>query len=93
MIDMENYEIERIGRLALRYKTFFGREAYADEIEICMWDEGFTHRWTIASFDYDIKKDSYYLVGNEYLVDIQDWSAFGKLVKRGYEKLNNIIWI
>lgn len=87
---MEKYEIERIGVLALGYKTFLDREAREDEIEICMWDNDFTHRWTIASFDYNEKEESYYLVGSEYLVDIKDWNAFGKLVKKGYEILRMI---
>ena len=55
-----------------------------------MWDNDFTHRWTIASFDYNEKEESYYLVGSEYLVDIKDWNAFGKLVKKGFEILRMI---
>ena len=87
----KEYEIETIGRLALGYKTFLSRKAEEDEIEICMWDEGFSHRWTIASFDYDDKENKYILVGNDYLIEVKDWEAFGKLVKKGYEIVNNFI--
>ena len=85
------YEIKRIGRLALGYKTYINRQAAKDEIEICMWDEGFTHRWTIASFEYNEKQDSYYLECSEYLVDVQDWVAFGALVTGGFKFLNQEI--
>ncbi len=81
------YEIKRIGRLALGYQTFITRKAKEDEIEIYMWDEDFTHRWTVASFQYDENNDLYNLVGSDYLVDIKDWNAYGKLVKKGFKHL------
>ena len=85
----KEYEIKRIDRLSLGYKTFFNREAFDDEIEICMWDEGFSHRWTIASFNYNETENTYDLLGNEYLLDVKDWKAFGELVKEGYDILKN----
>lgn len=92
MIKIEPYEIKKIGRLALGYKTFLNREAFDDEIEICMWDEGFSHRWTIASFNYNEQENTYNLIGNEYLMDIKDWDAYGKLVKEGFKYLEKIGW-
>ena len=88
--EKKKYEIKRIGRLALGYQTFINRKAKEDEIEICMWDEGFTHRWTIASFQYNENNDLYNLVGFDYLVDIKDWNAYGKLVKEGFKHLENL---
>ena len=85
----KEYEIKRIDRLSLGYKTFFNRKAFDDEIEICMWDEGFSHRWTIASFNYNETENTYDLLGNEYLLDVKDWKAFGELVKEGYDILKN----
>ena len=89
-IEKKKYEIKRIGRLALSYQTLINRKAKEDEIEICMWDEDFTHRWTIASFQYDENNDLYNLVGSDYLVDIKDWNAYGKLVKEGFKHLENL---
>lgn len=86
---LKPYEIKRIGKLSLGYKTFFNRKAFDDEIEICMWDEGFSHRWTIASFDYNERENAYDLIGNEYLFDVKDWKAFGELVQKGYDILKN----
>ena len=86
----KKYEIKRIGRLALGYQTFISRKEKEDEIEICMWDNGFTHRCTIASFQYDENNDIYELVGSDYLVDIKDWNAYGKLVKAGFKHLENL---
>lgn len=88
--EKKKYEIKRIGRLALGYQTFINRKAKEDEIEICMWDEDFTHRWTIASFQYDENNDLYNLIGSDYLVDIKDWNAYGKLVKEGFKHLENL---
>lgn len=87
----EKCEIKRLGKLALGYKTFVGREANEDEIEICMWDSDFTHKWTIASFEYDKETNSYNLEGSCYLRDVQDWIAFGTLVKEGFEILDDFI--
>ena len=85
--------IKQLGRLELNYKTFINNEKQVyrkpKEIEICMWDEIFTHKWQVASFDYDEKYEGYKVVGNEYLMDVVDWESFGKLVKYGYNFLEN----
>ena len=86
-----DYEIKRLGRLVLGYKTFIGRKANEDEIEICMWDSDFTHKWTVASFEYNEKLNLYDLKGSAYLRNVQDWIAFGTLVKEGFEILDDFI--
>lgn len=85
------YEIKRLGSLALGYKIFIGRKANKDEIEIYMWNSNFTYRWIIASFEYNKETNSYDLKGNEHLKDVQDWIAFGTLVKEGFEILDDFI--
>ena len=91
--DYLDYELVRIGHLALGYQTFIDREAKENEIEIYKWNEDFTSRWTIATFEYDEKEDFYILgsCGNR-VNDIDDWEAFGELVKTGYNILDNLIY-
>lgn len=87
-----DYEIMKVGHLALGYKTFIGREAKEDEIEIYEWSKDFTSRWTIASFEYDEKEEIYNVVScGDRLSRITDWEAFGELVKTGYDLLNHLI--
>lgn len=88
----EDYEIIRIGHLALGYQTFIDREAKENEIEIYKWNEDFTSRWTIATFEYDEKED-FYILGScgDRINDIDDWEAFGELVKTGYNILDNLV--
>lgn len=88
----EDYEIVRIGHLALGYQTFIGREADKDEIEIYEWNEDFTSRWTIATFEYDEKEAVYTLVScGDRMSNIDDWGAFGELVKTGYNILDSLV--
>ena len=88
----EDYEIVRIGHLALGYQTFIGRETDKDEIEIYEWSEDYTSRWTVASFEYDEDEEVYTLVScGDRLSRIDDWEAFGALVQTGYDILNHLI--
>lgn len=88
----KDYEIVRIGHLALGYQTFIGREADKDEIEIYEWSKDFTSRWTIASFEYDEKEEVYNVVScGDRLSRIDDWGAFGELVKTGYNILDSLV--
>ena len=90
--DYLDYEIVRIGHLALGYQTFIDREAEDNEIEIYEWDENFTSRWTIASFEYDKKEETYDLVScGDRISRVDDWKAFGELVQTGYYVLNHLI--
>lgn len=87
-----NYEIMKIGQLALGYKTFIGREAKEDEIEIYEWSKDFSSRWTVASFKYNEKEEVYNVVScGDRLSRIDDWEAFGALVEAGYNLLNHLI--
>ena len=90
--EIYDYEIMRLGHLALGYKTFIGREATRDDIEIYEWSEDYTSRWTVASFEYDEDEEVYTLVScGDRLSRIDDWEAFGILVQTGYDILNHLI--
>lgn len=92
MQEIYNYEIMRIGHLALGYQTFIDRKAKENEIEIYQWDKDYTSRWTVASFEYDEDEEVYTLVScGDRLSRIDDWEAFGELVKTGYNILNSLV--
>ena len=96
MDDLHSYEIKRLGNLSLCFKTFIGKTPQEDDIEISMWDKSFLHRWTIASFEphYDDEDiDSYELVSCGSRLNDKDinWKDFGKLVKLGYEWLDEYL--
>ena len=90
--DYLDYELVRIGHLALGYQTFINREAKENEIEIYEWSKDYTSRWTVASFEYDEDEEVYTLVScGDRLSRIDDWEAFGVLVQTGYDILNHLI--
>lgn len=91
MKEEKKYEILRLGNLALGYKTFLGREAMEDEIEIYEYDNTFSWRWTIASFEIREDKTIEIKSCGDRLKNIEDWNAFGQLVKEGYRILENLI--
>lgn len=92
MQEIYDYEIMRLGHLALGYKTFIGKEATRDDIEIYEWSEDYTSRWTVASFEYDEDEEVYTLVScGDRLSRIDDWEAFGELVKTGYNILDSLV--
>ena len=81
--------LKKINELELRFKSFLGKEANLDEIEIVKWDEEKEYCWTIASFKkYD---EEYHLesCGERLERDI-DWVIFGQLVELGYRYLHAI---
>lgn len=81
--------LKKINELELRFKSFLGKEADLDEIEIVKWDEEKEYCWTIASFE---KCDEEYCLescGERLEKDI-DWATFGQLVELGYKYLHAI---
>lgn len=82
-------DISKIGNLSLGYKTFFGKKAKEDDLEICQWDSKENYKWTIANFDYNEEYECYEL--NSCLSRLNDkninWKDFGELVQKGYEIL------
>lgn len=93
--DLKDYEIARKGLLSLCYKTFIGKEAEKDDIEISQWsDNNYQQRWTIASFRKYYEDDelicySIESCGDRLNGDI-DWKDFGYLIKEGYKYLKII---
>ena len=93
--ELHDYEIKRIGHLHLGYVySGISRAFHEDAIEICKWNDNFSSRWTVASFQYNEKNNCYELeVCGGRLRDLKEdeWEDFGKLVKEGYEYLDDFI--
>ena len=85
--------IKIIGNLSLSYKTFIGKEAKEDDLEICQWNLKEGCKWTIASFEYDEEYNCYALNSCLNRLDDKniDWEVFGLLVKKAYKILNNVL--
>ena len=75
----DKWLIERIGNLALCYKTFLTKEAGEKDLDICMFNSNGRTRYTIASFDYDEDDYCYCLivVVIDYIIKI----LIGKLLE------------
>lgn len=56
-----------------------------DNLHICLWSEGSTHKWTIAYWARD--KEGYYLkfVGDRPLDERVNWTHFKMLIRFGQE--------
>ena len=102
----KKYMIKEIGRLGLGYISKL-TNIYTDEngkvkletelcgiedgLEIYMWAEDFSCRWTIASFK--LHKDNYFElheVGDRMCNPDIDWAAFGELVVLGHDMLMSV---
>ena len=100
---MNKYAIKEIGRLGLGYKTFItkitqGKNGLDFEtkmgdlkngLDIYMWAEDKSCRWTIANFELDEKENVFELkeIGDRLCDPSMDWSAFGELVILGHDML------
>lgn len=100
---MKEYSIKEIGHLGLGYKTFitkinpsknFDIETrlgdVSDGLDIYMWSEDFSHRWTLASFEY-YEKEGYWELHEvaDRLTDPNiDFIAFGELTRLGHKMLD-----
>jgi hypothetical protein len=87
----KNGDILKLGNLSLSYKTFIGKEAKEDDLEICQWDLKENYKWTIASFEYNEEYECYELNSCLNRLDNNDinWEDFGELVQNGYEILKD----
>jgi len=103
----KEYMIKEIGRLGLGYiskltniytdengKTKLETElcGIEDGLEIYLWADDFSHRWTIASFDLNKKENCFELheVGDRMCNPDIDWVAFGELVVLGHDMLMSV---
>lgn len=60
-------------------------------LEIYMWADDFSHRWTIGSFH--LSKENYFEfeeVGDRMANPALDWVAFGELYNLGREMLDSV---
>ena len=101
---MSNYTIKEIGRLGLSYKTFIDkisrdknnkihfetrRGELKDGLDIYIWAEDFSHRWSIASFKLDEKEGYFKLheIGDRLANPDIDYLALKELVILGHDML------
>ena len=100
----KKYAIKEIGNLGLGYKTLLTKITrdeknhldfetrignLKDGLDIYMWADDRSCRWTIADFDYNEKEGIFELkeVGDRLCNPALDWSAFGELVILGHDML------
>jgi len=101
---MNKYTIKEIGRLGLGYKTFItkihqdnknklsfetSQGELKDGLDIYMWAEDFSHRWSIASFKLNKKEGCFELheVGDRLCDPNIDYLALKELITLGHDML------
>lgn len=101
---MENkYTIKEIGHLGLGYKTIVTRIIpkkdnidfetktgnLKDGLDIYLWDDDFSHRWSIATFELDKNENCFELheVGDRLCNPDIDYMALKELITLGHDML------
>ena len=99
--------IKEIGHLGLGYKTLIedikeeknGKFTFKTKtgtidngLEIYIWADDFSHRWTIAHWVLNEKENTFELkeIGDRLANPMIDWVAFGELYNLGREMLDTV---
>lgn len=95
-------EILKKGNLSLGHKTFIDTNPHSelsvrtgdteDGLEICQWAEDGSHKWTIASFEYDSHEPCWDLttIGDRIIDENINHDDFFELARVGFEILRNV---